>query len=208
MIRLLIIDDHPLILDGSKKLFSNEENILVDTLDNMQEVEKVIEETIYDIFLIDVNLGVHNNGLTLAERVKEMYPSSIVILYTGNDIKDYYSLIIEKKINNVISKTSTREQTIKTIYAALNHELLLPEDFIDYVNYRLTGKSNKNILRFNNREKRILELVMEGVTNQEIAIELDITQRTVERNLSQIYTLLNVGTRTEAVIKAKELNLI
>ncbi len=161
----------------------------------------------YDVFLIDVNLGACS-GLTFAELVKEKYPSSIVILYTGDDIKDYYSLIIEKKINNVISKTATKDRILKTIYAAMNNDMLLPEDFIDYVNDSCSGNSIKKILRFNNREKRILELVMEGYTNQAIALELGVKQRTIENNLSQIYTLLNVGTRAEAVIKAKEMNLI
>ncbi|KGA82001.1 MULTISPECIES: response regulator [Lysinibacillus] len=207
MIKLLIVDDHPMILDGSKKLFSEVTDILIDTLNDVEKFSKIIEEKEYDIFLIDVNLGACS-GLMLAELVKEKYPSSIVILYTGDNIKDYYSLIIEKKINNVISKTAIKDQILKTIYAAMNKEMLLPENFIDYVNDRYSGNSIKKILRFNNREKRILELVMEGYTNQAIALELGVKQRTIENNLSQIYMLLNVGTRAEAVIKAKEMNLI
>ncbi|UZM99438.1 LuxR C-terminal-related transcriptional regulator [Lysinibacillus sp. MHQ-1] len=72
----------------------------------------------------------------------------------------------------------------------------------------IQGTLSKKILRFNNREKRILELVMEGYTNQAIALELGVKQRTIENNLTQIYALLNVGTRAEAVIKAKEMGLI
>jgi len=207
MINLLIVDDHPLILDGSKKLFSEVSDISVDTLNDIETFANVIEEKVYDIFLIDVNLGAYS-GQIFAEIVKEKYPSSIVILYTGDNIKDYYSLIIEKKINNVISKTATKDRILKTIYAAMNKDMLLPEDFIDYVNDSCSGNSIKKILRFNNREKRILELVMEGYTNQAIALELNVKQRTIENNLSQIYALLNVGTRAEAVIKAKRLDLI
>jgi len=207
MINLLIVDDHPLILDGSKKLFSEVSDISVDTLNDIETFANVIEEKVYDIFLIDVNLGACS-GLTFAELVNEKYPSSIVILYTGDNIKDYYSLIIEKKINNVISKTATKDRILKTIYATMNKDMLLPEDFIDYVNDSCSGNSIKKILRFNNREKRILELVMEGYTNQAIALELNVKQRTIENNLSQIYALLNVGTRAEAVIKAKGLDLI
>ncbi|MFF2796287.1 response regulator [Lysinibacillus xylanilyticus] len=207
MINLLIVDDHPLILDGSKKLFSEVSDISVDTLNDMETFANVIEEKVYDIFLIDVNLGACS-GLTFAELVKEKYPSSIVILYTGDNIKDYYSLIIEKKINNVISKTAAKDRILKTIYLAMNKDMLLPENFIDYVNDRHSRNSIKKILRFNNREKRILELVMEGYTNQAIALELNVKQRTIENNLSQIYALLNVGTRAEAVIKAKGLDLI
>lgn len=207
MIKLLIVDDHPLILDGGEKLFSEVPDISVDTLEDTEAFANIIENKRYDIFLIDVKLGT-KSGLALAELVKTKYPSAIVLLYTDGNVQDYYSLIIEKKINNVIAKTATKEQILKTINAALNNNILISKDFIDYVNNQLCGKVIKKILRFSSREKRILELIMEGYTNRAIALELNLKQRTIENNLSQIYALLNVKTRTEAVIKAKELDLI
>lgn len=207
MIKLLIVDDHPLILDGGEKLFSEVPDISVDTLEDTEAFANVIENKRYDIFLIDVKLGT-KSGLALAELVKTKYPSAIVLLYTDENVQHYFSLIIEKKINNVIAKTATKEQILKTINAAINNDILISKDFIDYVNNQLCGKVIKKILRFNSREKRILELIMEGYTNRAIALELNLKQRTIENNLSQIYELLNVRTRTEAVIKAKELDLI
>lgn len=207
MINLLIVDDHPLILDGSKKLFSEVSDISVDTLNDIETFANVIDEKVYDIFLIDVNLGVCS-GLTFAELVKEKYPSSIVILYTGDNIKDYYSLIIEKKVNNVISKTAKKDQIIKTIYSCIDNQILLPDNFINYVQSIVPINFNQNLLKLNNREKRILELISKGYTNQAIALEMGVTQRTIEKNLTQMYNLFEVGTRAEAVLKAKELNLI
>ena len=207
MIKLLIVDDHPMILEGSKKLFNDVVDIFVDTLEDIQSFAQVIEETAYDVFFIDVNLGA-NSGLTLVETVKEKSPSSIVILYTGDNIEHYYSLIVEKKIDNIIPKTASKERILKIVYAALNDDILLPKSFMDYVNVRVSGSAKKKVLQLNQREKKILELVREGHTNQAIALELSLSQRTIENNLSQIYLLLNVGSRAEAVIKAKELELI
>ena len=68
--------------------------------------------------------------------------------------------------------------------------------------------NTKKKLQLNEREKKILQYVVKGYTNQAIAIELNLTQRTIERNLSQIYHVLSVGSRTEAVVAAKELQLI
>ena len=207
MIKLLIVDDHPIILEGSKNLFNDVSDIFVDTLEDIQSFAYVIEETAYDVFLIDVNLGA-SSGLTLAEIVKEKYPSSIVILYTGDNMKYYYSLIVEQKIDNIIPKTASKERILKTVYAALNDDILLPKSFLNYINFRLSGNAKKKNLQLNQREKKILELVREGHTNQAIALELSLSQRTIENNLSQIYLLLNVGSRAEAVIKAKEIGLI
>lgn len=203
MIKLLLIDDHPLILEGSKQIFSNAPDIVADTLEDVESFSKVLAETQYDVFLIDINLG-ESSGLEFAEQVKAKYPAAIVILYTGEQAEDYYSLIVEKKVDNVISKTATKDTILKVIYAAVNNEILLPKIFLDYVQQG----SMKKQLQLNQREKRILQLVKEGCTNKGIALELNLSQRTVENCLSQIYLLLNINSRTEAVLKAVELKLI
>ena len=203
MIKLLLIDDHPLILEGSKQIFSDAPDIVADTLEDVQTFSEVLEETHYDVFLIDINLG-ESNGLKLAEQVKAKDSASIVILYTGEQAEDYYSLIVEKKVDNVISKTATKGTILKVIYAAMNNEILLPKTFIDYVQQ----SPKKKHLQLNQREKRILQLVKEGYTNKAIALELNLSQRTVENCLSQIFMLLNISTRAEAVYKVVELKLI
>lgn len=207
MTKLLIVDDHPMILEGSKKLFSDEKDIDVDTLHNIEVFEEVIENTKYDIFLIDINLG-ETSGIALAEIVRAKMPNAIVILYTGHNIEDYYSLIIDRKIDNILSKTATKDKIIRTIHCAINREALLPDHFLDYVTRRLNGNRPPKALRLNIRQKKILQFVVDGHTNHAIAAELGIPQRTIENNLSQIFALLNVTTRTEAVVKAKELELI
>lgn len=203
MIKLLLIDDHPLILEGSKQIFSDAPDIVADTLEDVQTFSKVLEETHYDVFIIDINLG-ESNGLELAEQVKAEDSASIVILYTGEQAEDYYSLIVEKKVDNVISKTATKDTILKVIYAAMNNEILLPKTFIDYIQQ----STKKKQLQLNQREKRILQLVKEGYTNKAIALELNLSQRTVENCLSQIFMLLNISTRAEAVYKVIELKLI
>lgn len=208
MIRLLIVDDHPIILDGSEKIFQDCDDIIVKTCAHSDQFHEIIMNESFDVFLIDVQLGMHTSGLELAKKAKELFPDGIVILYTGNNIQDYYDLIIEKKIDNVLSKTANAEQILQTIYASINKSILLPIDFLDFITYNSSGTSHKKTLRLNYREIKILQLVAEGLTNQEIALELDVTRRTIERNLANIYALLNVNNRTEVVTRAKELQLI
>ncbi|WP_042479081.1 response regulator transcription factor [Bacillus ndiopicus] len=204
MIKLLLVDDHPLILEGSKQIFGDVPDIVADILADVQAFPQVLAGTQYDVFLLDINLGA-SNGLELAEQVRAKYPTAIVILYTGEKVEDYYSLIFEKKIDNVVSKTATKDTILRTVYAAINNEVLLPKNFIDYIQPQ---RSTKKKLQLNQREKRILELVKAGYTNKAIALELDLAQRTIESNLSQIYMLLNVSTRADAIVKAVELKLI
>lgn len=204
MIKLLVVDDHPIFLEGMKNLFSNIPDLHVTTLNFIEAFSAMTEEITFDVYLLDVNLGT-SSSLTLAEAVKKKYPSVAVILYTSDNIEYYYPLIIEKKIDSIISKSVTKESMLRVIYAAMNGEFLLPKNFINFIH----GDSlNSSVKRLNNRERKILELVKIGYTNRAIARELNLSQRTIENDLSQIYSLFNVGTRTEAVIKAKEYNLI
>lgn len=209
MIKMLIVDDHPVVLEGSKNLFKNVEDIDVDTTNDIQELYRLIQrvECPYDVFLIDLNIP-GQNGIVISESIRRFQPSAFIILYTGDFIENYYSLILEKKIDGLLSKTATKEETLRTIRATVAGNILLPSNFIDYVyEYYIDSKKEKSIM-LSAREKQILNFVSKGYTNSAIAAELQLTQRTIERNLSQIFNLLNVSTRTEAVIVAKEKNLI
>lgn len=205
MIKLCIIDDHPVVLEGTKNLFKNVEDIEVDTKSDLQSV--VDEEKMYDAYLIDINMP-EENGILLSDRIRERQPHAIIILYTGDHIEDYFPLILERKIDGLLSKTATKEQILRTIRATVAGEVLLPSSFIEFVHEYFEGDKNDSSLQLNEREKKILRFVAKGYTNHAIALELQLTQRTIERNLSQIFHLLNVSSRTEAVLVAKEKNLI
>ena len=205
--KVLIVDDHPIVLEGSKNLFSDIANIDVTTTTEVKETYRYAKEKAFDVYLIDVNLP-EMNGIDLAAVIKAEDPQAIVILYTGDNIEDYYSLILEKKVNGLLSKTASKAHILRVLYASLENQLVVPDNFLDYIHETMTTQHVKKKLQLNEREKKILQYVVKGYTNQAIAIELNLTQRTIERNLSQIYHVLDVGSRTEAVVAAKELQLI
>lgn len=205
--KVLIVDDHPIVLEGSKNLFSDIINIDVTTTTEVKETYRYAKEKAFDVYLIDVNLP-EMNGVDLAAVIKNEDSQAIVILYTGDNIEDYYSLILEKKVNGLLSKTASKAHILRVLYASLENQLIVPDNFLDYIHETMTMHNTKKKLQLNEREKKILQYVVKGYTNQAIAIELNLTQRTIERNLSQIYHVLGVGSRTEAVLTAKELQLI
>lgn len=105
----------------------------------------------------------------------------------------------------MISKTAPKDQVIRTIRSAARREILLNESFLDFLE---TYNKPKNIIELNEKEKFILNLISEGFTNNAIAEKLNVTQRTVERYLTQLFTLLNVQSRNQAVDFAKEHHLL
>lgn len=207
MIRILIIDDHPIVLEGSKILFDDVTQIDVDTENDVQNVKKRILKKSYDIYLVDINMP-KQNGIEVADDIQRIQPSAKIIFYTGDNIEDYYFLLVQKKYYGLLSKTSTKETIIQTIMNAMNGNILLPHSFLSYVHEQIEPTHIEQTLQLNKREEKILNYIIQGYTNNAIAAELNLTQRTIERNLSKIYHLLNVNSRTEAALKAKELHLV
>ncbi|KOO51825.1 response regulator transcription factor [Viridibacillus arvi] len=207
MINILIIDDHPIVLEGSKNLFNNIDDMRADTEKNPANIPEIVQKTPYDVYLIDINMP-GTNGIDVGATICSLQPEAKIILYTGDQIEDYYSLIVEKKIHGLLSKTVTKERILRTIRSTMDGDIILPWSFVDFVQKLDQPQISKQPLLLNEREKKILQFVVQGYTNSAIALEIDLTPRTVERNLSHIYHLLNVTTRTEAALMAKELKLI
>ncbi|OEC03307.1 regulator [Lysinibacillus sphaericus] len=207
MITMLIVDDHPIVLEGTKNLFKENEDILVDTESDATSVIPKIKNKPYDIYLIDINMPLEN-GIHLARNIKAIQVDASIILYTGDDITDYYPLILERKIEGILAKTASKEQILRTVRAIANGEIVLPKNFLDFLDNRFKLQDAKLDIHLNEKEKKILRLIAKGHTNKAIAIELNIPQRTTERYLTQLFSLLNVDSRTEAVNLAERMNLL
>ncbi len=209
MINILIVDDHPMVLEGTKNLFKDVDDFSVDATDDIYAIHQMLEKNqiSYDVYLIDINMP-NQNGIVLCSKIRSYQRFSKVILYTGDNIEDYYSLVLDKLVHGLLSKTATKDQVIYTIRGTLKNNVVLPSNFIDYVKdcYHISEKEES--LKLNEREQRILSYIARGYSNSVIADELQVSQRTIERNLSQILNLLNVSSRSEAVNVAKERNLI
>lgn len=201
MISVLIVDDHPIVLEGSKNLFRGLDDILIETESNPKNVVNRMKQTYFDVFLVDVNMAVQH-GIALATDIKAVQDSALIILYTGDDIRSYYSLILEKKIDGVLSKTASRNHMIQTIRSIVQGHLVIPVDFIDYVTKKMKDKSNN--LKLTNKEKQLISMIQKGYTNKMIAEQLRVSQRTVERYLTQLFALLDVPSREKAIEFVKD----
>ena len=203
MINILIIDDHPVVLDGTKTLLQDLANVHIETEQDSAAVLSRMDTDTFQLFLIDINMK-PINGIQLSEMIKKKQPEALIILYTGYELSDYYELLIEKKIDGLLSKLATKEQVIQTIQAALRGEILLAADFLDFIQQRTNLPNVQQEVLLSDKEQEILQLVAQGCTNKAIASAIGVTQRTVENYLSKLFVKLNVESRAEAVIVAKE----
>lgn len=203
MIELLIVDDHPVVLDGTKTLLQDLTDVKIETEQDGQSVLSLMDTKSFQLYLIDINMK-PTNGIQLAELIKKKQPGALILLYTGYELSDYYELLVEKKVDGLLSKLATKEQVIQTIQAALRGEILLPADFLDFVQQRTQQTDTQQEVLLSDKEQEILQYVAQGFTNKAIALNLGVTQRTVENYLSKLFVRLHVESRAEAVIVAKE----
>lgn len=202
---MLVVDDHPIVLEGSKLLFQDLNDILIETEQNSLNVLSKMSELHFDVFLIDINMR-KKDGLSLATDIKKKQSQSIIILYTGEDIQSYYPNLIAGEIDGVLSKTASREKVIQTIRTSVQGDLLLPFDFRNYVQTKMVNKYDD--LKLTDKEKQLMSMLIKGYTNKRIAEKFGVTQRTVERYVSQIFTLFNVSSRTQAIEFVKQNDLL
>ncbi len=210
MIEILLVDDHPLVGEGTKMIIENEKdmNVQIET-SSVRALERVKRQD-FDVMLFDLKMP-FMDGFELTKKVREIKPDSNVVIYTGFDFLPHIDMFIESGAIGFVSKTATKEQLIRAIRCAMEKEIVMPISFLRDI---YPGKKNKekiqhkDVLSISPREKEILQELIKGKTNKDIAQRLFIGQRSLEYNLTHLFHKLGVQTRVEAVVKAKELGLI
>lgn len=213
MIHLLLIDDHPSVLEGTKSMIEKANNICVTAASSTVEALEILKHQVFDIILVDLNMPVIN-GLELTSRVSAQYPDVNVLIYTGHDINPHFNILVEAGAVGFVSKTASQEQLITAIHCAMRGEAILPIVLLKQlrrtdigIRSAKGGKSLEN-MSINEKEQNILREIANGKSNKELAEILLISQRTVEYYLTRIFEKLAVGSRVEAVKEAQRLGII
>lgn len=205
--KLLIVDDHPVVLNGTKALLDHYEEWSIEAESNPLFALDRLRREAYDCCLIDVNMQ-PVNGIQLVSEIRKFSPETRTILYTGYELEDYYDLLVARKVDGLLSKTATKEQIVHSISAVMRGDILVPGEFLDFISRKTANKATADGFTLPEKESKILHLVAQGFTNKAIASELGVSQRTVENYLSKIFTYLQVESRAEAVNKAKDAGLL
>lgn len=213
MIRILLVDDHPSVGEGTKTMLEQDPETEVTVLVSPVEALEVLKYETFDVCLFDLNMPVFS-GIELTKRILSIYPDTKILIYTGYEISSHFNLLVESGACGFISKTSTREQLHNAIRCALREESVIPVGLLKQLRrteVRLSQlKSDKvhDDVSINEKEQEILQEVALGKSNKDIAGRLFISQRTVEYNLTRIFQKLKVSSRSEAIVEASRLGLV
>ena len=195
-IRVMLVDDHPAFRTGMTALIENEPDLkVVAEAGDGLEALRLYREKHPDVVLMDLRLpGMGGAEATLSIR-KEFPDARVIVLTTFDTDEDIYRAI-QSGAKSYLLKDTPNVELAKTIRAVFAGQQILPPKVANRLANRLQRADLSAI------EMEVLQLLMKGRSNKEMAISLFITEDTVKARLKTLFTKLKVHDRTEAAISA------
>lgn len=187
MIRVMIVDDHPMVAEGMEALLETFDDIrVVATLSNGQEAVDQVEAVAPDVILLDLNMPVLG-GLTATEIILERAPNTRVLILSMHDTPEYISTAMAHGAMGYVLKDAPTDEVRTAIDSVMAGE--------KYLCRRASGSlpptSGSEVLT--SREQTILLQVARGLSNKQVAEVLNISIRTVETHRKNIKQKLGIS---------------
>lgn len=203
MIRLLIVDDHPIVRDGLQGIFAGDDSFaVVGEAADGPEALVVALQTRPDVVLMDLRMP-KMSGAEVIRRLREQTPGvRVLVLTTFDDDADVLPAMKEGAIGYLLKDTPRAELRNAVLAAARGETVLSPT-----VAGVLTAPQQHQ-QRLSDRELEVLGLVARGATNRDVAAKLFITEATVKTHLLHVFAKLEVNDRAAAVAVAYDTGLL
>lgn len=194
-IRLVLADDHPLVLEGLRTLLEREPGLhVVAAVTEGESLLRAVQAHRPDMVILDLRLpGV--DGLTCLRHIRTHHPDVRVLILTAFDDPEAVREAFELGADGFALKTDPPQMVIAAVWAVYHGRMVFPRIAARAVQEEYSASL---LERLSPREREVLALVAEGLTNAQIAARLYISDQTVKFHLRNIYQKLGVATRTEA----------
>ena len=193
-IRVLIVDDHLMFLEGLQSLLQGEELIdIVGVASNGLIALDLLEQHEVDIVITDVSMP-EIDGFKLVASIQKKYPKISTLVLSMHSEPMIISKLIKQNINGYLLKNAEKEELLKAINLLANGENYFSNEVKEIYTESSFNRDKKNdfLPELSRREKDVLKLIIEELTTKEIAEKLFISQHTVESHRKNIFSKLNV----------------
>ena len=198
--RVLLADDHKIVIEGLKNLLGDEFEIVGSVEDGRALVEQA--STLYpDVIVADISMP-QLNGIEAARQIKKIDKNIKIVFLTMHQDATYAANAFEAGASGFVLKHSASSELIRAIHEAIKGRTyvtpLIAGDLIH--NYQEGGSPEKNLFKkMSPRQREVLQLLAEGKSAKEIASILNISTRTVEFHKYRMMEQLNIKTSAELV---------
>jgi DNA-binding NarL/FixJ family response regulator len=205
IIRVVLADDHPIVRTALRNELAKETDFkVVAEAGDGEEAVRLVAELHPDIVVMDIGMP-KLNGIEATRQVKATASNTIVLVLTVYDDIEHVLGILESGADGYLIKSVAVDEIIQSMRLIVSGETVLsPQVFHRVLKYALRNVTKPlpiNIeVKLSSRELAVLRLVARGMSNKEIAAELNISSRTVKSHMVDIFYKLNLSSRIEAVI--------
>ncbi|HQZ49110.1 MAG TPA: response regulator transcription factor, partial [Chitinophagaceae bacterium] len=175
-IKVFIVDDHYMVIEGIRSLLQNEKGIdWAGHATNASSCLAFLQQQQPDVILMDINLP-DKSGIDLCKEVKERYPSVFIIGLSTFNQQSFIQKMIDNGASGYVLKNATQAELMEAIEIVASGKNFLSNEAA----LSLRSKDNNDAPVITRREKEVLELIAEGMTNNEVAQKLFISPSTVD----------------------------
>lgn len=203
-ISVFIVDDHYMVIEGIRSLLKDEAEIdVAGHAMNAESCLAFLRTRLPDVILMDINLP-GMSGIELCEAVKKAYPSVFILALSTSRQESFIQKMMENGASGYLLKNATRKEIMEGIQAVIKGRTYLSQEAVESL--RMAKANGGPVLT--HREKEVLELLADGLTNNEIARKLFISAATVDTHRSNLlakFGAKNMASLVKAAMKKKML---
>ena len=194
--RILIVDDHLVVRIGLRSMIESQPDmqVVAEAADGSEAVE-LYRQHQPDIVLLDLRMP-RMNGVETTVAIRRQFPAALIIVLTTYDGDENIYRALQAGAHAYLLKDIPREDFLEAIRSVHRGEYCIPSGVAARLAQRLPNEE------LSSRELEVLKLIVEGMSNKEIASKLAITESTVKNHVNSILTKLKVKDRTQAATTA------
>ncbi len=202
-ISVFIVDDHYMVIEGIRSLLQDERSIeWKGHAMNASSCLSFLQQDRPDVILMDINLP-DKNGIELCKEVKDKYPSVFIIGLSTFNQKSFISKMMENGASGYVLKNATREELMEAITTVVTGKT-----FLSFDAGQTLKKTKDDSVVLTRRETEILELIAQGMTNNEIATKLFVSSTTVDTHRKNLLSKFAVKNTASLIRVAVQMHFI
>ncbi len=204
--RILIVDDHPVVLSGCRALFAGDSSIRIDQASDAKSGHRAFSQKKPDVTVIDINLP-DVSGFELMRRIRKDDPDAKIIMFSMNDDPAFVVRAVEMGAQGYVSKGDDPRLFVKAVRKVVAGEQFITPQLAEAVTFSSAAIKANPVSQMTPRELEILRLLGRGDKIVEVADALDISYKTVANTTSLLKQKLGAKNHSDLIRIAVEMGL-
>jgi DNA-binding NarL/FixJ family response regulator len=205
MIRVAVVDDHPIVRDGIIANLADDDEIeIAGSAGSAREAVALVERERPDVLLLDLELP-DRSGLDIIGELKSAAPATRIVIFSAYAGEERVAAALSRGADSYVLKGTPSDELLATVRAAAAGQ---PRFASEVAAQLMRSLRTPRHLRITAREREVLALIEEGLSNKAIAERLNVAERTVRFHVGEILERLGAENRGQAIALAKQRGLL